>query len=113
VRWDYFKPRDEGYAVAASGTVMMLAARIAADVGLYRAKGSPPAGPGPGQITGAWPDEPLLALHGLTPREAARADTPYVMLLESMLRQFEYQAASGPEDVDVTGLRSELGMGGN
>ncbi|MGH3158483.1 MAG: hypothetical protein ACRDNF_18185 [Streptosporangiaceae bacterium] len=114
VRWDYFESRDAQYAQATSGTVMMLAARIAADVEIHRAERSPEASEGLWPMTGAWLDEPLLALHGLTPRAAAQADTPYAMLLESLLRQFEYQASSsGTDSADVARLRAELEMGGN
>jgi len=109
VRWDYFRPQDAGHAQATSGTVMRLAARIAADVEVHRAKRPAGTGDDPGPVTRAWLDAPLLALHGLTPREAARADAPYVMLLESILRQFEYQAGPG---ADITWLRAELDMGG-
>lgn len=109
VRWDYFRPHDAARTQVTSGTVMRLAARIAADVEIYRAKHAAGAGDDPGPVTSAWPDEPLLALHGLTPREAARADTPFVMLLESMLRQFEYQAGPG---AGITWLRAELDLGG-
>jgi hypothetical protein len=116
VRWDHFSPRDARYTQTASSTVMMLAARITADVAWHRAEEPPEDGDGPGPITGAWLDGRLLALHGLTPRQAAQADTPYLMLLESMLRQFEYQAgpAAAPpaQGVDVAWLRAELGMGG-
>jgi hypothetical protein len=106
VRWDHFEPRDPRYTQVASGTIMMLAARIAADVAWHRAEKPPDHGTGPGPIPGAWLDECLLALHGLTPREAAQADTPHAMLLESMLRQFEYQG------IDVARLRAELDLGG-
>jgi hypothetical protein len=114
VRWDYLEARDAGYTQATSGTIMMLAARLAADVEVHRASRSPEAGEGLEPMTDAWLDEPLLTLHGLTPRQAAHADPPYAMLLESMLRQFEYQASrSGSESAEVTRLRAELDLGGN
>jgi hypothetical protein len=50
----------------------------------------------------------------LTPREAADADVPYKMLLESMLRKLEYQAAlalPGEDVADVPALRRTLGLG--
>jgi hypothetical protein len=116
VRWDYFERRDERYTQTASSTIMMLAARINADVEWQRRRPSAQAGDGSGPVAAGWLDEPLLALHGLTPREAAQADTPYRMLLESMLRQFEYQAGPaatpGTRDADVARLRAELDMGG-
>jgi hypothetical protein len=117
VRWEHFTPADAQYALAASNTVMMLAARIVADVELHRARRSRDAAVGVVPVTGAWLDEPRSALDGLTPREAAQAGTPYVMLLESLLRQLEYQAclaaAAGKEHADTARLRAELGMGGD
>jgi hypothetical protein len=111
VRWDHFKPVDARYALATSNTIMMLAARIVADVELHRAQDPPQASDGPGPITAAWLDQRLLALHGLTPREAAEADTPFVMLLQSILRQLEYQAdTSGVAGMDVAAIRAELGF---
>jgi hypothetical protein len=116
VRWDYFDPRDERHAQFASNTVMMLAPRLVADVELHRARHPPDAADSRVPAGGAWLDQPLPALHGRTPREAARGDTPFQMLLESLLRQFEYKsgapAAFGGQGADVDRLRSELGMGG-
>ena len=46
-------------------------------------------------------------------RTIAEADLPYKMLLESMLRRFEYQAAlalPGEDVADVPALRAALGM---
>ena len=112
VRWDYFDPRDARYALTTSSTVMMLAA----DVELHRAGHPQDAAGHPAPASEAWLDEPQSALHGLTPREAARAEAPDQMLLESLLRQFEYQADMvGPfakPGVDVARLRGRLGMGG-
>jgi hypothetical protein len=117
VRWDYFDPRDDAlYTATISSAVMMLAARLAADVELHRASHPQDAAGYPAPISGAWPDEPHQALHGVTPRDAAEADTPSQILLESLLRQFEYQAdLTGPfgrTGVNLDRLRQELGWGG-
>jgi hypothetical protein len=113
VRWDHFDPMDARYAQTTSSTLMMLAARIAADVEIHRIERALGAGQDRWPVSSAWPDEPLLALHGLTPRQAAQAETPYAMLLESLLRQFEYEASSpGADSTDVNWLRTELDMGG-
>jgi hypothetical protein len=116
MRWDYFDPRDKRYALFLSSPVMMLAARLVADVELHRASHPEDAAGNPAPESAAWLDEPKSALHGLTPRDAAQADTPYQMLLESLFRQFEYQAGlAGPfakPGVDLARLRRELGIGG-
>jgi Protein of unknown function (DUF2384) len=95
---------------------MMLAARLVADVELHRASHPEDAAAHSAPASEAWLNEPQPALHGLTPRDAAEADASYQMLLESLLRQFEYQAAlAGPfakPGVDLARLRRELGMGG-
>lgn len=62
-----------------------------------------------------WLDEPVPALDDQTPREAAQGNTGSVMRLESLLRQFEYQAglanaAGGNGGVDVAWLRAELDL---
>lgn len=59
-----------------------------------------------------WPDTPIPALRGMTPRHAAR-DPRGRELLESLLLDFEARNSQGPggfERVDVTKLRKELGM---
>ena len=61
----------------------------------------------------AWLDEAIPALQGLTPREAADSDDRMdVFRLESLLRQFEYEAgpaeAAGPAGMNVAWLRGEL-----
>lgn len=60
-----------------------------------------------------WPDEPLPALGGKTPRQAAE-DPTWCDHLEALLREFEYRASvnreRGAEDFDVLELRKELGM---
>ena len=116
VRWDYFDPGDERYALFVSSTVMMLAARLVADVELHRASHPEDAAAHPAPASEAWLDEPQPALHGLTPRDATEADASSQMLLESLLRQFEYQAAlAGPfakPGADPARLRRELGLGG-
>ncbi len=63
----------------------------------------------------AWLDESVPALHGLTPREAVTSDDETdVFRLESLLRQFEYQAglaeAHGQAGLDVAWLRNELNI---
>jgi hypothetical protein len=63
----------------------------------------------------AWLDEPVPALRGLTPREAAASDDQMdVFRVESLLRQFEYQAglaeAAGLAGMNVPWLRTELNM---
>ena len=60
-----------------------------------------------------WVDERVPALGGRTPRSAAR-DPDGRVLLESLLRQFEYDAdlaaAGGDRPRDVDRLRAVLGM---
>lgn len=59
-----------------------------------------------------WLDEKVPALRGQTPRQAAAGKGR--LLLEGMLRQFEYEAdlvaARGEHGVDTAWLRRELGM---
>jgi len=116
VRWNYFDPKDDPlYTATISSAVMMLAARLAADVELHRASHPEDAAGHPAPASAAWLDEPHVALHGLTPREA-EADTPSQMLLDSLFHQFEYQAdLNGPfgrPGVDLNLLYQELGWGG-
>lgn len=59
-----------------------------------------------------WLDEKVPALHGRTPRQAADgAEWPY---LETLLRQFEYEAdllaADGKAGIDTAWLRGQLGL---
>lgn len=60
-----------------------------------------------------WLDESLPALDGATPRGAAREPDKRI-LLEALLRQFEYDADlvafGGERPLDVAWLRAELGM---
>jgi hypothetical protein len=95
---------------------MMLAARLVAHVELHRASHPEDTAVHPSPASGAWLDEPQPALHGLTPRDAVQADAPSQMLLESLFRQFEYQAElAGPfakPGADLARLRRELGIGG-
>jgi hypothetical protein len=102
------------YAQTTSSVVMMLAPRLIADVELHRARRSPLADANVVPVSRAWLDERLLALYGYTPREAARADTPYAMQLESLLRHFEYQAtrptAPPTQASHVARLRADLGL---
>jgi hypothetical protein len=59
-----------------------------------------------------WPDTPVPALRGMTPRRAAK-DPAGRELLESLLLDFESrnrQAPGGFEQVDVANLRKDLGM---
>jgi hypothetical protein len=115
VRWEYFTPLGPMYAAGSGNVLMMLAGRILADIALRRARGPRPGkfAHDPAPTTGDWVDTPLRKLLGLTPRDAAGADVPHKMLLESMLRKFEYQAAlalPGEDVVDVPALRRILGM---
>ena len=59
-----------------------------------------------------WLDEPVPALHGRTPRQAAQSQDR--VLLEAALREFEYEAdilaADGKSGVDTAWLRQELDM---
>ncbi len=115
VRWKYFTPLGPMYAAGSGDILMMLAGRLLADVALRRVRG-PRLGKfadDPAPTTDDWVDAPLQKLYGLTPREAAEGDVPYKMLLESMLRKFEYQAAlalPGEDVVDVPALRRTLGV---
>jgi hypothetical protein len=73
------------------------------------------AGAAPEGWAKAWLDEPVPALQGLTPREAAASDDQMdVFRLESLLRQFEYQAglakAAGVAGTNVAWLRTELNI---
>jgi hypothetical protein len=73
------------------------------------------AGAAPEAWAEAWLDEPVPALQGLTPREAAAsADQMDVFRIESLLRQFEYQAglaeAAGLASMNVAWLRTELNI---
>jgi hypothetical protein len=115
VRWEYFTPMGAMYAVWSGGILMMLAGRLLADVALHRGEGPRPGkyADDPAPTASAWADTPLMRLYGMTPREAAEADVPYKMTLESMLRRLEYQAAlalPGEEVADVPALRAALGM---
>jgi hypothetical protein len=115
VRWDYFTPLGPMYAVGSGNILMMLAGRLLADVALRRAQGPRP-GPfadDPPPTSDGWADTSLERLYGLSPREAAEADLPYKMLLESMLRRLEYQGAlalPGEKVADVPALRRSLGL---
>jgi len=73
------------------------------------------AGAAPEGWAKAWLDEPVPALRGLTPREAAASGDPLdVFRLESLLRRFEYQAglaeAAGLTGTNVAWLRTELNI---
>jgi hypothetical protein len=115
VRWEYFTPLGPMYAVGSGNILMMLAGRLLADVALRRARGPRP-GPfddDPPPTSDGWADTSLERLYGLSPREAAEADLPYKMLLESMLRRLEYQGAlalPGEDVADVPALRRALGL---
>lgn len=116
VRWDYFTPLGPMHASGSGDILMMLAGRLLADVTLHRARGPRPGtyADDPAPTASDWADTPLRKLYGLTPGEAAVADVPYKMLLESMLRNLEYRAAlalPGEEVADVPALRHALGIG--
>lgn len=115
VRWQYFTPLGPMYAIGSSNTLMMLAGRLLADVALHRARGPRPGkfAQDPAPATDGWADARLQKLDGLTPRQAAGADVPHKMLLESMLRTFEYRAAlalPGEDLAPVPALRQTLSM---
>ena len=60
----------------------------------------------------SWPDMPLPALRGMTPRQAAK-DTLGRELLESLLIDFELQSRNQQDDFlqfDVARLRRELAL---
>ena len=61
----------------------------------------------------AWVDEPVPSLSGMTPRAASRSKRGRI-LLEAMLRHFEYEAdrtaAAGGTPRDIRALRTELGL---
>jgi len=95
--------------------------QIAAEVHVHRT--TPPTKPTPDSARPAgqraaegrekyWLDEPIPALYGRTPRQAATGqERP---LLEALLRQFEYEAdllaADGKSGVDTAWLREQLDM---
>jgi hypothetical protein len=118
---------DPGWAqvagwVLAAGLPRLLAhlyeRRSAPKLGQSEAEASPdlewPPGRRPSGSSGegwerAWLDEPVAALRGSTPRAAAgSADWPR---LESLLRQFEYDAdAAGRPSQVIAWLREQLGL---
>jgi hypothetical protein len=59
----------------------------------------------------AWLDEPIPALGGLTPREAARSPRSRSQL-EALLKEFEQHEARLPEEqrIDLRPVRSALGF---
>lgn len=79
--------------------------------------GKPPAHPGEAEPLAArsaslwlehWPDTPLAALGGKTPRQMlTAAKRPY---LEAYLKELEYEAARSSSGLDVGRLRQELGL---
>lgn len=64
-----------------------------------------------------WLDEPVPALRGRTPRQAAQSSSEDRPALEALLRQFEYEAcllaADGKSGAGTAWLRRELGMDGD
>jgi hypothetical protein len=58
-----------------------------------------------------WPDQPVPALSGRTPREAARSRSGR-SALDLLLKQMENQEARGPREqaYDFTKLRRELAI---
>ncbi|HEY2580027.1 MAG TPA: tetratricopeptide repeat protein [Streptosporangiaceae bacterium] len=61
-----------------------------------------------------WLDEPVPALRGRTPRQAAAGSEDEQILLEALLREFEYEAdvlaAGGEQGIETAWLRRELDM---
>jgi len=93
--------------------------RIVADVCEHRAAGEPAdlaglaAAPLAASDARRWLDEPLPALRGRTPRRAAASWSAGRAVLETLLRQFEYEAglpAHGKPVIDTAWLRRELDM---
>lgn len=103
VRWENFNSLGTEYAKRAGGVLMMLSAQIAGQVFRRRMRYGLPDAVMPDDE--AWVERPLPVLEGRTPLEAAEADVPWQMLLESQLRQFEYRGA------DTSRLRTALGWG--
>lgn len=101
VRWEYFTPLGPEYAKRAGGVLMMLSAKIAGQVYQYRLQYGRADAAVPADES--WAGEPLAVLEGRTPLEAAGDGAPWRMVLESQLRQFEYQGA------DTRRLRNALG----
>lgn len=62
---------------------------------------------------GQWPDEPLPALNGETPRQAVKTGAGR-RRVDELLREFEDIEAREPEDTryDFSTIRRELGLGG-
>ncbi len=119
VYWDYEEPLNQEYARLASTVTATLITQLAVQVARHRA--SPPrlrnTDGEPMPLRGAenaWLDERVPALRGRTPRQAAQGDATDVVRLESLLRQFEYQAGlaatQAGKGIDVAWLRAQLGM---
>jgi hypothetical protein len=130
---DFGQPEPQGvyvdYQEAGSADVANLTGKvtgavltqIAAEVHVHRT--TPPTKPTPDSARPAgqraaegrekyWLDEPIPALYGRTPRQAATGqERP---LLEALLRQFEYEAdllaTDGKAGVDTAWLREQLDM---
>lgn len=115
-RWDYEEPEDANIARFTSSVTSGLVTHLAVEVAQYRAK---PPRPRDSTLAaagaeGSWLDQQVPALGGLTPREAADGDAADLIMLESLLRQLEYQSGlavlAGKKGIDVARLRTELDM---
>ena len=90
-----------------------LLSRVVGELHLYRDRVRPGdfAAPGDGWEK-YWLDQPLPALLGLTPRQAAEGKER--LRVEALLRQFEYEAdllaARGQSGIDAAWLRQELDL---
>lgn len=101
-------------------TAGALLPRIVAEVCEHRAGGGPgdlgdlAAAPLAASDAKRWLDEPLPALRGRTPRKAAAARSAERAVLETLLRQFEYEASPPAAEekpaIDTAWLRRELDL---
>jgi hypothetical protein len=115
---------DDPASPLVTGLVRMTAGallpRIVAEVCEHRASGGPgdlgdlAAAPLAAIDAKQWLDEPLPALRGRTPRQAAAARPAERAVLETLLRQFEYDAGrpapEGKPAIDTAWLRRELDL---
>jgi hypothetical protein len=115
LRWEYEDPMPLEYAAIASLLTSELIPGLTADIARYRNSGRAfGATDGVSGREKSWVDEPVPALHGRTPLEAAASEGEDFLRLESLLRQFEYESFLAVVDrhrgTDVAWLREELAM---
>jgi hypothetical protein len=120
LRWEAEDPPDDtfpGWATRVTGAVAtgmiseILGYRLTSPK-LHRAFAGPGVPvPGSGSAPAGWPkawlDTRVPSLHGRTPRQAAAETAIELPLLETLLRQFEYE---GQLPDDIAWLRQELDM---